>query len=352
MNDAATNPRTGLTPDSGTQQHEPPWLGVHELTEFLFCPRAGLLCYREHRDDTGQEFDGLPRLDYLPDFDTIDLEVTLRQIGTQMQNFMAGTVAGAFGLLVFAAFADWRPAAAIAAAYVIPLRWYAGQWRLVRSLEEQLCQARAARADEPSLPLTEQVRVHWWSLLNAGMVAVEYEDAHRDPELCLQGRPWRVLHRGSQRIPVFRKRSGPAELHEQHFIRMTAYCHLVEACELAEVPYSVVLFGDGYDGIAIPHHRDDRQPLTEALDRARAVITAARTSPVPPDGPAHRSLCRNCPWGQPRRCTDDEAVESSNGLPGEPFLTQGPDGCIYRSPCGDLAGWVPPTERAEWLGLC
>ena len=318
------------------------WFGVHELTEFVFCPRAGLQCRRESLGDTGQELDRLPRLDYLPDFDVVEIRATLNELAQQMETFVIGTIIGGFCLFLVAAFINWIPAATIAAGYVFPLRWYLQQWNICRQLEQRLRDARSQPADEPPLPLTQQVRVNWWSLLKAGMTPVEYEEGHRDPTLCLSGRPWRVLQRGSLRIPVFRKRSGPPELHPQHFIRMTAYCHLVAECELAEVPYAIVLFGDDFDGIAIPNRPQDGQPFRDALQSARDVLLEFETQCKPPPLPEPTSACRNCHWGLPRRC---------DGEQNSTFQTKGRDEVLYHSPCGDLFGWVPPTERARQLGL-
>ena len=325
------------------------WFGVHELTEFVFCPRAGLLCRRDSNDDTGQELDSLPRLDYLPDFDAIEIRATLDEIGQQLETFVVGTILGGFCLLLCAAFIHWIPAAGVAIAYAFPLRWFVQQWKICRLLESRLRESRDRSADEPALPLTQRVRVNWWSLRNAGMTPVACEEAHRDPGHCLAGRPWRVLQRGSLRIPVFRKRSGPSELHPQHFVRMTAYCLLVEECELAEVPYSVVLFGDGYDGIAVPHRPNDRQPFQQALTHARDVLSDFETQSRPPPPPGPASVCRNCHWGLPRRCAGGQAGAHSDR--DATFPTQGRDGVLYHSPCGDLFRWVPPTERAGHLGL-
>lgn len=328
----------------------PAWIGVHELTEFVFCPRAGVLCHRASDGDTGQELDCLPRLDYLPDFDTIEIHGTLAGIGQQMESFLVGSIIGGFCLLLVGVFVNWVPAAGIAIAYAIPLRWFIEKYRICCLLEDHLKEARRQTADEPPLPLTERVSVNWWSLLKAGMTPVAYEEAHRDLRLCLAGSPWRVLQRGSLRIPVFRKRSGPPELRLQHFIRMEAYCHLVEECEMAEVPYAIVLFGDGYDGIAIPNRPNGERPFLDALVQARQALTDFETQFRPPSRPDSISACRNCHWGFPRRCrADDESAEVGNT--DATFPTQGRDGVLYHSPCGDLFRWVPPTERAQQLGL-
>ncbi len=327
-----------------------PWVGVHELTEFVFCPRAGLLFHRESTNDTGQELDHFPRLDFLPDFDTAEIQEQLKAIGQQSEKFLVGSFVGGFCLLLFAAFVDWRPVSAIALGYMFPLRWYFQQIRICELLDDRLKQSQQSPASEPSIPLKRRCPINWWSLLNAGLTPVRYEEPHRDLNACLSGRPWRILQRGSYRIPVFRKRSGPPELFEQHFVRMTAYCHVVEECELAEVPYAVVLFGDGYEGVAIPNQPEDLSQFLEAVEYARRVLTEFEKLAYTPQPPVQESICRNCHWGLPTRIASRRMSAVRRGTVTE-FLTEGVDGKLYHSPCGDLFRWVPPSERARELKL-
>ena len=60
-------------------QDTTPWIGVHVLTEFIFCPRAGVIAFEQKRIDSGEEIDGAPRLDYLPDFEIELIEAALQK---------------------------------------------------------------------------------------------------------------------------------------------------------------------------------------------------------------------------------------------------------------------------------
>jgi hypothetical protein len=84
----------------------------------------------------------------------------------------------------------------------------------------------------------------------------------------------------------------------QHQIRMAAYCHLVEVCEGAESPYGIVLFGDSYQGMAIPNNSQNRKALHEELQKARQTIQAVKGNkePLPP---RNDQICRGCPLGEP-----------------------------------------------------
>ena len=56
-----------------------PSLGIHVMTEFEYCPRAGLVAYESNREDTGEE-SSVENLDYLPLYDLreINRELNLR----------------------------------------------------------------------------------------------------------------------------------------------------------------------------------------------------------------------------------------------------------------------------------
>ena len=344
-----------LGPDSFLDSCEQrPWLRVHEIAEFAFCPRAGMLARLQANADTEQDDnDQSPRLGYLPGFEVAELRQSLDRVSNEIVeslwligcqvvlvvvlHYLVGSV---FGLLAIASLP-----------YSVGrlLRQIRDVVRLLRCLRL----AQHSRADEPPLPLDGTVPVYWWSLLSAGFTPVEYEEAHRHERLAVAGRPWRVLHRGSLRIPVFRKRFGERELHDQHYTRIAAYCCLVEECELAEAPYGIVLFGDGYHGVAVPALPRYRQQFEATLEAARGHVercgdrAAMRVIDAPPP-----SRCTGCPWGSPEVCTPED-VTRNNTLPESErgLITLGLDGQRYASPCGDLFRWVPPHEKAKHLGL-
>ena len=55
-----------------------PWIGVHSLTEFMFCPRAGLLAHESGDHERPEE---QPNLRYLPEWSLEAIQQRLRVVG-------------------------------------------------------------------------------------------------------------------------------------------------------------------------------------------------------------------------------------------------------------------------------
>lgn len=334
---------------SGNSQ---PVIGVHVLTEFVYCARAGIVAYRQNKEDTGEE---APRLDYLPDFDVVAMNDSLQQIKANIHRAWAVLPLVVAGLAVVVFFVDWMLGLVLCAALLFPLRWFLHQCWLATKLDRKLRHARTAPSAEPQLPIFRTEPVNWWSLMQAGFVAVEYEDAHYDNTLQVCGKPWRVLQKGSLRIPVFRKRHGDSELRLQHFIRMTAYCHLMQVCELADSPYGIVLFGDGYDGLAVPVLDEYRRQFEQALETSRNILQPFEARGMMPPWP-NPTACRKCPWGLPVKLQEADVARIHARIHArtvrDVHAVRSPrDRCHYRCPCGETFGWAPPHQNAVRLQL-
>lgn len=79
-----------------------PWIGIHVLSEFVFCPRAGVLSFELGSEETGEERDRVPPLDYLPDFELELIEERLQQEWQSVGRLLLGGI-GAL-LIVFIVF--------------------------------------------------------------------------------------------------------------------------------------------------------------------------------------------------------------------------------------------------------
>lgn len=304
-----------------------PWVSVSLLGESLFCARAGRFQYEQSQEDTGEEDDIAPprRGWYRPPFGVDEIERELAKLGPRIVRRAAISVGGlaatavgwgapplvplALGIMTFAA--------------VISLAGASFAWLALSLL---LARARSADTAEPSLQLSEPQEVSWWSLLRSGFELHRSEDPLSDNAWQLAGKPWRVLHRGSLRVPVFRKRNEDNRLYPQHHARLAAYAHLIERTEGATVPYGLILLGSSYRGLAVPIHPGSKKQFHDGLIRARAIIKAGQDQPSPPN----TGRCRSCPWGKPI---------SDNG------------GRSYASPCGTRYRWVPPHQKAVRKGL-
>lgn len=328
-----------------------PTIGVHVLTEFIFCPRAGLCIYEENLDDPGEEPLLQPSTDYMPRYDLHEIENALQEIKLKLwkkllQGLAVVVSAGLLSMLVHPeliwlalvglAVVAWKTAPL----FVKALRL---AWR------QRLC--LTAQPREPDPQATEIQRVNWWELLHAGFQSIPYKDNLFDENWKIRGKPKRVLRRGSQRIPVFFKRYGDAEIRLQHKARMAAYCHLLAEYEVAESPYGVVFFGDSYEGVAIPNTPGIRKLFHDALVTARRVVLESQQPGGDPQPPNNHSLCAKCRLGKPFVHRPGETEHRSRGKTLPVVHASGGDNRSYHSHCGDRFGWLPPHNKARDKGL-
>jgi hypothetical protein len=84
-----------------------PWIGVHVLTEFIFCPRAGVVAYEQRGEDQGVvELQG-PALEYVPTlFELRDIEARLESELHRLGLYAAGLVCGLVLVSSLALFVD------------------------------------------------------------------------------------------------------------------------------------------------------------------------------------------------------------------------------------------------------
>lgn len=329
-----------------------PTVGVHVLSEFVFCPRAGLLAFETEEPDTGEELERAPNLDYLPDFSILEIHAGLQQAWNALWSSLFWLLVGVITVSYVRSYAGGQTALVVTFVLfpfvLLPVA------KRIKVIFELLCKLRIAKVAVPAEPdpsRMEAQKVNWWSMLKAGFTPVEYEEPHVDMSWMLAGKPWRVLVKGSLRIPVFRKRFGEKELFPQHHVRMAAYCHLIEVCEGMESPFGVVLFGDSPDGVTVPNIALNKQKLCDHLKEARRILAVARKDNVVPDQPRRRAPCTNCPLGRPKVHRRGLTETELGGRPISPFLTQGKEGQSYHCECGDRYGWVPPHSEARLNGL-
>ena len=353
-----------------------PWLGVHVLTEFIFCPRAGLIAFEQETEDDGEEeIRERPRLDYIPRWEMHSIERALNEVAEEVKRklvvfkkwlkriILATVIALPIMFLVitenFRGDEVWFILALLPLTLLLPGWVLKRMWGSIRNERHKLEElgrirdtALAARPAEPDERVQDNQLVEWWSLWQAGFESINYKEPLRHDAWRLAGRPWRVLRRGSLRIPVFRKRCsdefGARRLFRQHYARMAAYCHLLEACEGAQSPYGIVLFDDGtYEGVAISKEaRGSWVPLRDGLTQARRVIYDSRNCGKDPDPPDQSNLCKGCNWGKPFVHRKGESQHTRFGKPLKPRTVEGVDGRPYHSACGDRFRWVPPHAKA------
>jgi hypothetical protein len=232
----------------------------------------------EPESEEEREYDQA-NLDFLPQYSLVvveeQLSLHLTKLGTcvtwALLVLFSGGVALWFG---------WK-LALVAAAIVFFFigRWFSRELRAVLTLADTRRQALQAEPKAPAADLLTSMPVNWWSLLKAGFDSIRVQEILRDEGTKLAGKPWRVLRQGSLRIPVIKLEAEQFEagrfwVYPQHKIRLAAYSHLLATSEGGEVPYGIALFGDSFDGVAIPMTVELKKEVLQQLEAAREILRA------------------------------------------------------------------------------
>lgn len=340
-------PAPSQNPSPNPSQPFTSLIGVHVVAEFVFCPRAAVNAWENVPADEGAEtWRRTPRIDFLPDFDARKIEETIAARFSSLRRLLtwSGTVL-AILVVLSRLFTSRLPTAAGFTLLAFTVVRCLGLIRDIAVLALRLRAMKQSPVCEPDPKLPKMQAANWWSLLKAGFCSYEYDAPFCHQSLGLAGAPWRVLHRGSLRIPVFRKIRGEAKLGHQHFLRMAAYCRLVTESEGGEAPYSVVLFGRGYDGVTVPNLDRYQKELPRTVEDLRAMLQLVASRRMVPDVPVGNP-CRGCHWGRPEKSSHGTIANVRRIK-----WTRGKNGRLYRSDCGDRFDWVPGHELADRLGL-
>lgn len=319
-----------------------PVLGVYVLSQFVYCPRAGVCAFenrQEHEDEPPPV-----NLDYLPLYDLRELnrclEATLKTMTWQFVGcFMAA--AGVYYLInrVHPDFAILGVVGLLGAGLLV----YPTLYRTL-DLLRRIRVFHTAKSKEPDPKSDESQQVHWCEMLKAGFISVPYDRLRHD-SWKLEGRPWRVLRRGNLRIPVFFQSETDTQLHDKHLAKAAAYCFLLQTVEGQESPYALVLKEDSFEGTTVPYQPRTRKVFHDALRQARDVIRGLRANLSPP-APEHKSRCEKCPVGKPVPYEPGESDNHTNSIPLPVFNVSGDDFPVCHSHCGDRFRWMPPHELA------
>lgn len=326
-------------------------ISVHALSEYAYCPRAGVIAHELAVDD---EIDEPPKrfnLDYAPPFHLEGIEEAIGRLTESLTKLgLGGLVVLLTALLMFVL--GFHVLLIPLGVVVAVLSWIAAK-RINRIVEltEWREQARNAAPREPSPTAQSHQKVNWWEILAAGFESIPGRESYVDSELGLAGRPWRVLRKGSLRIPVIKLQSTEdrSTPQPQHAIRVAAYCRLLQLNEGMESPYAVLLFGDSWDGLAVANTESLQKRLPEAVAFAREMDQLAQQSPEEPPSPQPPAQCVRCQYGRPveYRVEQGSPWWDDNGqIHGMPF-----GGKTFHSCCGDRFGWTPPHEQSLAMKL-
>ncbi len=337
---------------SSSASSSPRKIGVHVLSEHVFCPRAGLIAQASGKDTGDEERNSGPRLDMFVHYNEHKFVEAIRVMWGRMR-FWTLLLAAA-GLVVACAVVFHSRMAGLVLSLPVFV-FLAKCWdtlALIIALVREHEKYRAAPEVEFDPNSTEIRSMNWWSLRKAGFDC----DIARDP-LSAQdgqiiGKPWRILRKGAMAVPVIRRRRGSSDWHPQHIVRNAAYCDLIEKSYTAAAPFGVILFAGTRDCVIVPNSDSRQRMYQQALDDDANFFDS---DSVRTENPAD-NRCAGCPHGMPRqfRTGKSETIANGEPIPARVANSVWPDGRLrgkFHSDCGDHFRWPPPHKDAIALGI-
>ena len=343
------------TPRSRNKVRRP--IGVHVLSEHVFCPRAALIA-SESGPDTGDEEPKLgPRLDLFVHYNEHLFAESLQQAWGEMRLWLA-LIAPALFVVLLACYLHSLFAGIVVSLPLLIL--LAKSWdtltHIIALVREQ-ARYRAAADVEIDLRPTEVRRLNWWSLRKAGFDCNKLPDALPAPDGDLNGKPWRILTKGNTiGVPVIRRHQGNSDWGPQHEVRVAAYCDLIEKCQNQSAPFGVILFSGSTECVIIPNTPALQTRCRMALQSAREFLEIQAHGTHIPAAPTDKR-CTGCPHGKPREFQRGKSESVFNEKPVTPYTTNSDrpsDGKLrgtFHCTCGDRFKWVPPHRDAVKLGI-
>jgi len=330
-------------------------IGVHVLSEHVFCPRAALIAY-ESGNDAGDEEPNLgPRLDLFIDYNEHKFTEAIHQAWGDMRLWVTLMAPAVLAVMLAIYFQSVLAAIVLSLPVFILLAkcWDALTHIIALVRERARYQAAPEVVIDPEP--TEIKRLSWWSLRKAGFDCDKLQDALDDPGSNLRGKPWRQLKKGSLVIPVIRRHRGSIDWGPQHEVRIAAYCDLIEKCEGAAAPFGVILFAGTSDCVIIPNTNARHMLYARALKEAVKFLEP-HADGTPPTNPPTDSRCTGCPHGNPRifQQGTSETILNGKQLSACTAKSVSPDRQFrgeFHSTCGDRFRWVPPHRDAVKLGI-
>jgi len=340
-----SSPNFEPTRRSGAKAPLKPGIGVHTLSEYVFCPRAGVLAWESKAADQGEDGSPIgPRLDGFHDYDEHRFCEEIQAAWGQLRLWL--TLLAPSLLLAFVIWRMYSPLSAVIS--TLPAFYFVARifetTRVIFSLVRERAVLRAAPAAEIDLAPQQIHEVNWWTLRKSGFDYAKPNDTYSDGEL--NGRPWRLLIKETMwRIPVIRKHRGERIWGHQHVIRSAAYCRLVEALEGGQAPFGVLMFAGSYQCLVIPNTPEVRAKLNQAIRELNEFLEFYDRLGFMPGVPAD-NRCRGCPWGKPVEFHEPTIL---NGRELPAIRIEGIRKGNFHCACGDKFSWVPPHEDTERL---
>ena len=171
------------------------------MSEFIYCPRAGIVAFEQSSNDRGDEINQSPNLGDLPSYDVDRIQTALSDVTDSLKK-LVGLLA-AIGVVILSVWYAVEPGAAICLGLgsLGTLPRLIGDIVKYCRLKKDYWDFMHSRAEEPNWQLHNEQEVDWWKLIHAGFESREKVEPLYDHELKLAGKPFRVLRKGAWRGP-------------------------------------------------------------------------------------------------------------------------------------------------------
>jgi len=296
---------------------------------------------KEEEEDK-EDFQLIPTLSYRPCYTTAELEAQIGSLRKELPPLVFTVASIAVVALSLFAIGFGRTSL-----FMVPGLSLAG-FSLVKKSQQfmkfvnELKNAKESNEVDLSKFASGENNVSWWSLLKSDWaVSGKYTRSLFHKELAVAGKPAKVLVSGGAIIPVIVRRQDPCEVRDNHRVRLALYAELIKYSENKRADWGLLLFAKTKIGILMPIDDKVRVKANRIVEEFR-VSLAADVTPSEP----HPKRCFGCPWGKPTRKPADAQKDTK-----EENWTAASRGTLFRSPCGDHFGWVPPHSLAIQMKL-
>lgn len=312
-----------------------PWLSVHSIAEYVFCPRAGLIAHENQRVETDEP----PAFDTLPRFEIEAVEAELQR---QMQ-YLFRYLWAIFLVAAISPFAVYLQQHGFLVLIGVAMLFITWQCLSILSVVHELQHRKKilleSKCIEPNPYSKDMQPINWFGLLNLGFQSQTLQDSLEDAIWNFRGKPWRLLIRGDLIVPVFKTRSKTESPSHPQITKIMAYCRLVSVHFKCDCSYGVIITNEDYSGFAVPNDGYYRKRFHDGLVDLRNLAQATHYGKdTEVDYQSHK--CHGCHLGRPRLVTLGQRVVR-NGAP----VTPNQDFEGMHSDCGDRFEWCPPYRH-------
>ena len=330
-------------------------IGVHVLSEYVFCPRAAVIASESEGDGGDEEPNLGPRLDLVIDYHEHSFVEALKLGWGEMRLWLTLIAATVFIVMIVGYMTSLTTGFILSLPVFILLAKCCETLMQITALVRGQSLYRKAPEVEIDPHASEIRRLNWWSLRKAGFDCSKAPDRFEDTAGRMAGKPWRLLKKGSLVIPVIRRQRNGKDWGPQHEVRLSAYCDLIEKCTGGTSPFGVILFADTSDCVIIPNTAARQATYTQTMKNVSHFFAIQSEGTHTPTAPSDQR-CTACPFGKPRLFRRNNSETIVNGKPLSAYTTNShrPDGQLrgeFHSPCGDHFRWVPPHKEAVTLGI-